>query len=388
MARTNDGQILIWRNNTVNSTIMIAASLSNPWSLFVTSDETIFADNGSPNRRVDRWTSNGTRLKSPMSVCSTQCSGLFVDHIDNLYCSQYDKHQVVRRSLLLEPSEMTIVAGTGCQGSTADMLNYPRGIFVTINLDLYVADYYNDRVQLFRSGEMTGTTVAGNGSSGIITLNHPIGVLLDADGYLFIVDSDNHRIVGSGPGGFRCLVGCSSSAGSASYELNTPRMMSFDRDGNIFVMDRDNNRVQKFLLSNNSCGKSSPVDAKDLHFSRLSLLDSSTVSSIISSPSQTGQSKRLIREKKLQTKTICLDHPTSSASTSVLTSSLTSTSVSKLTTVLTSISVTPSASILTSTVTSASGSTSISTLTSVSTWTSRLMLITTEISMLNRCEHH
>ena len=267
---------------------------------------------------------------------------------------------MVRRSLLLESSEMTIVAGTGCNGSTADMLNGPYGIFVTINLDLYVADSFNDRVQVFQSGQMNAMTVAGNGSNRTITLNYPTGIVFDGDGYLFIVDSNNHRIVGSGPGGFRCLVGCSSVVGSASHHLNSPRMMSFDRDGNIFVMDRDNNRMQKFLLSNNACGKSSPVESKDLHFSRLALLGSSTVSSIISSPSRPGQSKRLIREKKLQT--LYLDPPTSSASTPVSTSTLTSTS--------------------------ASTSVSTSTLTSASTWTSRLMLVTTETSILNRCEHH
>ena len=60
---------------------------------FVTADEEIFVDN-----RVARWTSNGTELLSPMSICS-QCSGLFVDSTDQLYCSQYMSHQVLRRSL-------------------------------------------------------------------------------------------------------------------------------------------------------------------------------------------------------------------------------------------------------------------------------------------------
>ena len=77
---------------------------------------------------------------------------------------------------------------------------------------------------------------------------------MDADGYLFIVDSSNHRIVGSGPGGFRCVVGCSGSSGPGSYQLNGPQTMSFDSDGNIFVADSGNGRLQKFLLAQNSCG--------------------------------------------------------------------------------------------------------------------------------------
>lgn len=128
-------------------------------------------------------------------------------------------------------NELTIVAGTGCAGSTAHMLSSPVGIFVTINMNLYVADCGNDRVQLFPSGQMNGITVAGNGSSRTIALRCPTGIVLDADGYLFIADRGYHRIVGSGPDGFRCVVACSGVFGPAPDQLNNPQTMSFDRDG-------------------------------------------------------------------------------------------------------------------------------------------------------------
>jgi hypothetical protein len=119
-----------------------------------------------------------------------------------------------------------------------------------------VADYSNSRIQLFRSGQLTGTTIAGSTSlTTTITLNDPTGIVLDADKYLFIVDYGNSRIVGSGPTGFRCLVGCSLSAGSASNQLNNPWSLSFDSYGNMFVTDRGNSRIQKFSLMNNSYGK-------------------------------------------------------------------------------------------------------------------------------------
>ena len=147
-------------------------------------NDQIFAsvDNGYPNARVERWTLNGTRLPPLLSGCS-RCFGLFIDINNDLYCSQFDRDQVVRKSLNNLDNTLAIVAGTGCTGSTSDMLNSPYGIFVTIQLDLYVADYWNDRVQLFRSGEMNATTVAGNGSVRTIALHGPTGVVLDADGY-------------------------------------------------------------------------------------------------------------------------------------------------------------------------------------------------------------
>jgi hypothetical protein len=120
---------------------------------------------------------------------------------------------------------------------------------------LYVADWGNNRIQLFQSGELNGFTVAGNTSPNFtITLYQPTGIVLDGDNYLFIVDSGNNRIVGSGSNGFRCLVGCGGS-GSASNQLNFPGTLSFDSFGNMFVTDVNNSRVQKFDLMINSSSK-------------------------------------------------------------------------------------------------------------------------------------
>ena len=149
---------------------------------------------------------------------------------------------------------VAIVAGTGCPGYAANMLYGPNGIFVTTNLGLYVADSYNSRVQLFQSGQLNAITVAGYGASGTVSLDTPTGVVLDGDGYLFIVDQGYGRIVGSGPNGFRCVVGCNGS-GLGSNQLYNPFTLSFDSDGNMFVSDRYNGRIQKFLLTSNSFGK-------------------------------------------------------------------------------------------------------------------------------------
>ena len=254
-ARRDNGRILIWRNVTVNNptppTTILLVNLSSPFSLFGTDNEQIFVDGGSSLGRVQKWSSNGTRLSSTM-LGSSQCSGLFLDQIDNLYCSNADRHLVFRRTPQSSSNEFAVVVGMGCAGSTTFMLNSPRGIFVTINLDLYVADCGNDRVQFFREGQRNATTVIGNGT---IALDCPTGIVLDGDGFLFIVDSSHHRILGQGPAGFRCLVGCSGNGGSASHQLMNPSTIAFDRKGNLFVMDRDNHRLQMFLLSDNSCGK-------------------------------------------------------------------------------------------------------------------------------------
>jgi hypothetical protein len=212
----------------------------------VTSNGDIYIDDGYRNGRVQKWIAQANTTVTVMNVNSS-CYGLFVDTNDTLYCSMPLNHQVVKKSLN-DPEMTTVIvaAGTGSQGSAFNELNAPRGIFVDVNSDLYVADCVNDRVQLFQSGELNGITVAGYGSPNpTINLDCPIGIVLDVEKYLFIVDYGNNRIVGSGLNGFRCLVGC-YGWGSRSNQLNHPYSFSFDRSGNMFVADYGNNRIQKF----------------------------------------------------------------------------------------------------------------------------------------------
>ncbi|CAF4038351.1 unnamed protein product, partial [Adineta steineri] len=245
-------EIQIWFNNSIGPTQTIYGTFSAPLSIFVTTNGDIYIDNGQSNGQVDKWTLNAITSVPAMYV-SSSCYGLFVDINDTLYCSMYYLHQVITKSLHSMSDKTIIVAGTGCSGSTSNMLNSPCGIFVNTNFDLYVADCHNNRIQLFQSEQLNGITVAGAGSlDTTITLNQPTGIVLDADNYLFIVDYNNNRIVGSGPNGFRCLVGCSGSSGSASNQLSYPYTLSFDSYGNIFVTDFGNNRIQKFTFLNNT----------------------------------------------------------------------------------------------------------------------------------------
>lgn len=82
VVRRDNRQILLWRDRSVNPPTTIFANLSSPSSLFVSSDEEIFSDNGSPWNRVERWTSNVTQLPSPMSKC-VACYDLVVDSNDD-----------------------------------------------------------------------------------------------------------------------------------------------------------------------------------------------------------------------------------------------------------------------------------------------------------------
>ena len=221
--------------------------------LFVSDAGDVYIDMGKYNGRVERWTPGAGSGQMVMNV-SGSCFSLFIDSNDTLYCSLDLLHQVVQTSLSsTNISASILVAGTGAAGSASNMLNNPGGIFVDTNIGLHVADCGNNRVQLFQPGQANGNTLAGNGLSGTIVLSCPIAVTLDFRGYLYILDLNNYRIVGSGPDGFRCLMGCTGTGGSNSDQLSDSSSFSFDREGNMLVSDADNQRIQKFLVSTTSC---------------------------------------------------------------------------------------------------------------------------------------
>ena len=246
--------VLVWPDGSANATQSIFTNLNIPYSIFVTSNGDVYADNGYSNRRVEKWTATANTTSVAMST-SGLCGGLFVDIYDSLYCSLPDFHEVLKKSIDNHVNTSVAIAGNGTYGSAPDLLYAPHGIFVDTDLSFYVADYGNDRVQLFQPGQSNGTTVAGTGASDTITLALPTGVALDGDGFLFIVDQAHFRIVGSGPNGFRCIAGCSGKNGSAANELFWPLSLSFDSYGHLYVTDLFNNRIQKFMLARNACGE-------------------------------------------------------------------------------------------------------------------------------------
>lgn len=58
---------------------------------------------------------------------------------------------------------------------------------------VYVADFYNNRVQVF-SGEGAYIESFGEGGAGPGELKGPTGVAVNADGDVYVADWGNHRV--------------------------------------------------------------------------------------------------------------------------------------------------------------------------------------------------
>ena len=87
--------------------------------------------------------------------------------------------------------------GTIVAGNDSTSLNYPFGVSVDPMGNIYVADMGTHRIQFFRSGQFVGRTIAGitgvNGTNATV-LNQPRWVTLDKQLNLYVSDTDNHRV--------------------------------------------------------------------------------------------------------------------------------------------------------------------------------------------------
>jgi DNA-binding beta-propeller fold protein YncE len=87
--------------------------------------------------------------------------------------------------------------------ATCATLKGPWKAIVDPNGNLFIADNGNNRIRRVAAATGIITTVAGNGEPGFsgdgglatsASLNYPNGIALDANGNLFIVDNGNNRI--------------------------------------------------------------------------------------------------------------------------------------------------------------------------------------------------
>jgi DNA-binding beta-propeller fold protein YncE len=133
----------------------------------------------------------------------------------------------------------------GSQGTGASQFNYPRGIEVDGNGDVYVADGVNLHVQKF-TGEGTYLLQWGTGGSGIGQFNSPEDIAVDPDGNIHVLDSTSQGVQKFTPTGTFICQGMDDDLGFSEGQLNSPRGIAIDSNGNILVMDSMNQRLLVF----------------------------------------------------------------------------------------------------------------------------------------------
>ena len=187
------------------------------------------------------------------------------DAAGNVYIADRDNHRVRR---IDTSGNITTIAGNGDQGffgdgglATSASLNTPTAVAVDANGNIYIADSNNNRIRVVSNGNIN--TFAGNGTAGYsgdggaatsASLYTPRGVAVDANGVVYIADTNNHVVRKVSAGTISTIAGNAQQQGfygdngtASSAGLDTPTGVAVDATGKVYVADSNNHRVR--LLS-------------------------------------------------------------------------------------------------------------------------------------------
>ncbi len=146
------------------------------------------------------------------------------------------------------PSSCTV---WGSYGTGDGQFNYPSGIAVDGNRNVYVADTNNNRIQKFDSNGNFITTWGSYGSAD----GHfaaPTGIAVDSSGYVYVSDQAHRVQKFDSNGNFISKFG---SWGSGDGQFIFPNWIAVDSSGNVYISDERNARVQKFDSNGNFLAK-------------------------------------------------------------------------------------------------------------------------------------
>ncbi|CAF1224557.1 unnamed protein product, partial [Didymodactylos carnosus] len=185
--------------------------------------------------------SGSTQVSAPYDVA--------IDSNQNIYVADYN-NQRVQQWQSGQKNGSTIAGVTGQGGNGFNQFNRPTSVFVDTNGNLYVADRDNYRIQRWAPNSVIGVTVAGgNGLGNSLTQFGPsYSIYVDANMSIYISDYQYHRVVKWVSGAPNCtVVAGGNGAGSSLTQLHNPIGITVDTTtGNLYAADSANHRVQRW----------------------------------------------------------------------------------------------------------------------------------------------
>jgi len=218
---------------------------------------TTYAGNGTIGFSGDNGPATNAQMWHPADVG--------VDRMGNVYTVDQD-NSAVRK--IDTSGIITTVAGipgsSGYNGdgipATAAQLNFPQGIGVDSAGNVFVADFYNNRIRKINTVTGIITTVAGNGTAGFsgdggqatnAEIWNASAVGLDQYGNIYVSDYYNSRVRKVFANGIIMTIagddteGYSGDGGPATAaEINFPQGVTANSHGVVYIADYANARVR------------------------------------------------------------------------------------------------------------------------------------------------
>lgn len=173
---TNGVFVKTWGSYGTNSN-----SLNSPTGISVSKGKVYVCD--SANNRVQIFNTNGGYLNT---ITTTSPFGVAVAE-NKIYIAEHQNHRI----LVADEATLKTLYAFGGQGTGNGQLWYP----VNISEDkgrLFVADYYNHRVEVFNLDGRYITQFGGSGSNPG-QMNYPISATA-VDGKIYVTDYQNYRV--------------------------------------------------------------------------------------------------------------------------------------------------------------------------------------------------
>lgn len=213
-----------------------STQLEEPNCIYIDINDTIYICD-SENDRIQKWSQNAG---SGVTVVGSNADldnplAITFDKDGSLYVADTDHHRVKKFPLgSTSLSVGIVVAGQGGSGSGNSQLQYPSGIAVDDNLNLYVSDSVNKRVMKYTSGASSGTIVIESSTH----VDYPYGIVLrhGSSNQLYLGDRSKKYVQ-------LWTSGASVPNSTVASGFNEPKSLAIDPHGNLYVTEDQDKKV-------------------------------------------------------------------------------------------------------------------------------------------------